>query len=266
MAGSFTTLALAVESGVLTILFNRPDRLNVFDAELGLELATALRSAQRDESIRCVLLTATGRAFCAGQDIRQLAGEMGPRDLGTYLREVVNPLIQRIRGLEKPVVAALNGIAAGVGASLALATDLRVAVPGAGLRMAFIHLGLVPDGGATYTLMQHAGYARAAELCLLGETLPAEEALHWGLYNRVVPEDELLPVARDLAGRLARLPAGALALTKRTLHDAWNATLDEQLEREAFAQSTLARTADHREGLAAFLEKRPPRFPAPEEL
>ncbi len=259
MTGTFATLEVESRGGILTVALNRPGALNAFNAEMSVELAAALRHAQRDPDVRCVVLTGRGRAFCSGQDLRELA-DGPPLDFGAHLREKYNPLVARLRALEKPVIAAVNGIAAGAGASLALAADLRLMARSAGLRMAFVHLGLVPDAGATLTLMQHAGYGRAAELCLLGDTLSAEQALAYGLANRVVPDEDLPATAQAWAARLAALPATALGLTKRALQRAWLATLEDQLEYEAYLQATAGATADHREGLAAFLEKRPPRF------
>ena len=253
MTGTFATLEVESSGGILTIALNRPGALNAFNADMSVELAAALRHAQRDPEVRCILLTGRGRAFCAGQDLREVAAGP-PVDFGAHLREKYNPLVVLLRTLEKPVIAA------GAGASLALAADLRLMARSAGLRMAFVHLGLVPDAGATLTLVQHAGYGRAAELCLLGDTLSAEQALAYGLANRVVPDEDLPATAQAWAARLAALPATALGLTKRALQRAWLATLEDQLEYEAYLQATAGATADHREGLAAFLEKRPPRF------
>jgi len=176
------------------------------------------------------------------------------------LRQKYNPVVARIRTLEKPVVASVNGPAAGAGASLALACDLRLCARGAYFMMAFVHVGLIPDVGATLTLLQHVGYARAAEMCFLGERLSAEEALECGLVNRVV-DDEVLPATtQEIVTKLAALPTRAIGLTKRALYRAWTATLDDQLEYEAFLQHTAGKTADHREGVAAFFEKRQPKF------
>jgi 2-(1,2-epoxy-1,2-dihydrophenyl)acetyl-CoA isomerase len=265
MANSFGTLQTSQEDGVFTITLNRPDALNACNEQMGSELSAALKAAQRDKGTRCLVLTGSGRAFCVGQDLRELdemqSGPDGDKfSFGPLLRQRYNPLALRLRTLEKPVVAAVNGIAAGAGAGLAFAADLRICARSAKFKMAFVDLGLVPDTASTLTLLQHVGYARAAELCLLGEDLPAEEALRYGLVNRVVADEELEATAREVAGRLASLPPRGLALTKRALNRAWTAVLEEQLEYEAYLQTTAGRTVDHREGVRAFLEKRPPKF------
>jgi 2-(1,2-epoxy-1,2-dihydrophenyl)acetyl-CoA isomerase len=265
MANSFGTLKTSLDDGVFTITLNRPDLLNVCNEQMGSELSAALKTAQRDKTARCVVLTGAGRAFCAGQDLRELdemqTGPDGEKfSFGPLLRARYNPLAARLRTFEKPVVAAVNGIAAGAGAGLAFAADLRICARSAAFKMAFVDLGLVPDTGATLTLVQHVGYARASELCLLGEKLSAEEALRYGLVSRVVADEELESATRQVAGRLAAWPPRAIALTKRALNRAWTAALDEQLEQEAFLQTTAGRTADHREAVRAFLEKRKPKF------
>jgi 2-(1,2-epoxy-1,2-dihydrophenyl)acetyl-CoA isomerase len=263
MPSSFSTLQLSTRDRVLTITLDRPDSLNAFNTDMSVELSAALRTAQRDRNVRCIVLTGAGRAFCTGQDLRALQAGVGPQagsDLGDYLRESINPVVLRLRTLEKPVIAALNGVAAGAGVSFALAADLRVWARSATLKMAFLDMGLVPDAAATLTLVQHAGYARAAELCLLGETLTADQALAIGLATRVVDDERLAAEVQEMAARLAGRPRLALGLTKRALNQAWTATLDEQLAYEANLQSTASRTADHREAVAAFLEKRPPHF------
>jgi len=265
MPAAFETIQVGTQDGMMTITLNRPDKFNACNEQMGIELSTALRSAARDESVRCLVLTGAGRAFCAGQDLDEIRAQYaddatGGPDFGAHLRKRYNPLIQRLRTLEKPTVAAVNGAAAGAGASFALACDLRVCARSAYFMMAFVHVGLVPDSGATLTLLQHVGYARAAELCFLGEKLPAEEALRCGLVTRVVEDAELPQATRELAARLASLPTRALGLTKRALNHAWTATLEEQLEYEAFLQQTAGQTKDHREGVIAFLEKRKPQF------
>ena len=263
MAGTFSTLRTEVAEGVFTITLHRPDALNAINTDMSVELLAAWRLAQRDPAVRCLVLTGAGRAFCAGQDVRalQAAGSPTPADhFGAYLREVYNPLVLRLRTGDKPVIAAINGPAAGAGLSLALAADLRLCAASATLKLAFTQLGLVPDAGATLTLVQHVGFGRAAELCLLDEPIPPHRALEWGLVNRVV-EDAALPEAtRAVARRLVALPPRALTLARRALNHAWTAGLDQQLEYEAYLQTTAGRTADHREAVAAFLGKRPPRF------
>lgn len=266
MTQNLATIQTSVESGVLTITLNRPESLNAFNEQMAIELAGALRVAERDDGVRCVLLTGAGRAFCSGQDLAEIrsrySGDAAAQqlDFARHLREKYNPIVQRIRTIEKPVVAAVNGVAAGAGASFAFACDLRIASRSASFVMAFVHVGLIPDSGATLTLMQHMGYSKAAELCMLGEKLPAEEAYRHGLVNKLVDDTELASAARELAGRLAAMPTRAIGLTKRALNRAWTATLEDTLEQEAFGQDTAGRTTDHREGVMAFLEKRKPGF------
>jgi 2-(1,2-epoxy-1,2-dihydrophenyl)acetyl-CoA isomerase len=263
MATSLSTIQVSTADGVLTIALDRPDTLNALSDQMGTELAAALRTAQRDSGVRCVVLTGAGRAFCSGQDLRELGQQHqagAPLDFGARLRQRYNPVITRLCTLEKPVVASVNGPAVGAGVSLALACDLRVCGRSAYFKMGFVHVGLIPDLGSTLTLRQHVGYGRAAELCFLGEKLSADEALQCGLANRVV-DDEVLPATtREIATRLASLPTRAIGLTKRALNRAATTMLDEQLEYEAFLQQTAGQTADHREGVQAFLEKRAARF------
>lgn len=263
---ALTAIQTAIADGVLTITLNRPDSLNAYNEAMSVELGAALKNAERDNAIRCVILTGAGRAFCSGQDLAEIrdrydsAATGANLDFAAHLRQRFNPVVTRLRTLEKPVIAAVNGVAAGAGASFAFACDLRIAAPNASFVMAFVHVGLIPDSGATLTLMQHVGYARASELCFLGEKLPAEEALRCGLVNRIAAEGELMNVANDLARRLAAMPTRAIGLTKRALNHAWRATIDEQLEYEAFLQATAGATHDHSEGVLAFLEKRKPVF------
>ena len=268
MPADFKTIEATSDAGVLTIMLNRPDCLNALDQQMTIELGATLHMAQRDSKIRAVLITGAGRAFCSGFDLGLLrenytkSGKEGPQPagFGPLLRQQYHPLIMRLRTLEKPVVAAVNGAAAGGGASLAFACDLRVCAKNAYFKMAFVNIGLVPDMGATLTLLQHVGYARAAELCFLGEKLSAEEALACGLANSIVDDAHLDVTASGLATKLAAMPTRAIGLTKRALRRAWNATLDDQLEYETYLQETASRTGDHIEGVRAFLAKRKPKF------
>jgi 2-(1,2-epoxy-1,2-dihydrophenyl)acetyl-CoA isomerase len=266
MATSFSTIQVAAGGGVLKITLNRPDSLNALNEQMSIELAAALRMAERDRQLRCVVITGAGRAFCSGQDVRVIhehyvaSDDPQAMDFGTLLRQKYNPVISRLRTLEKPVIAGVNGVAAGAGVSLALACDLRICARSAVFKLAFVDLGLVPDMGATFTLLRHVGHARAAELCFLSEKVSAEEALAYGLVNRLVDNEQFEATVSEMAARLAELPTRAVGLTKRALNRAWTVTLDDQLEYEAFLQDTAGRTADHREGVAAFIEKRPPRF------
>jgi 2-(1,2-epoxy-1,2-dihydrophenyl)acetyl-CoA isomerase len=265
MATPFNTIMVDAEGGVMTITLNRPDVLNALNEQMSTELSAALRSAEREKSIRCIVLTGAGRAFCAGLDLRtvyeKFAGkEPQPMDYGGLLRQRYNPIINRLRALEKPVIAAVNGVAAGGGLGLALACDLRICAGGAFFKAAFAEIGLILDMGATLTLLRSIGYARTAELYFMGDKLPADEALNWGLANRVVDDAHLEATVSGIAHRIAQLPAKGLGLTKRALNRAWTASLEDQLEYEAFLQETAGLTPDHREGVLAFAEKRPPKF------
>lgn len=254
-----TALRYEVGEAVATVTLDRPGARNALDATLKRELLAAIRAAGRDRAVRVIVLTGTGDAFCAGQDLRETTAPDAP-PLSTVLRETYNPLILAMRRLDKPIVAAVNGVAAGAGVALALACDLRIAADSASFVLAFGRLGLVPDSGSTWFLPRLVGPARAAELALVGDPLSTADAERWGLVSRVVPAAELTAEARALALRLAAGAPQAIALTKRALNRSLDAGLAAQLEDEAALQGIAGRTADHREGVAAFLEKRPPRF------
>ena len=259
MAPAFEALRWNVESGVATITRDRPAALNSLDATLKRDLLAAVREAGRDPGVRAVVLTGAGRAFCAGQDLNErLQPEATPLDV--EVRERFNPIVAAIRSLDKPVIAAVNGVAAGAGSSLALACDLRIAADTASFVLAFGRIGLVPDSGATWLLPRLIGAGRAAELMLLPDPLPAAEALRIGLVNRVVPAAELPAAVGAMAATLAAAAPRALALTKRALRQALEAGFEATLDYEASLQGIAGRTDDHAEGLAAFVEKRPPRF------
>jgi 2-(1,2-epoxy-1,2-dihydrophenyl)acetyl-CoA isomerase len=251
------------QGGVRAITLNRPDVLNAFNADLLSALSGAVREAGEDEAVRCVLITGSGRAFCSGQDLAEYAGRLDtpePLELEQRLRDEYNPMIAGIRTMEKPVVASVNGVAAGAGCSLALACDFRIAAESASFIEAFINIGLVPDCGSTFMLPRLVGLSRAMDIAFTGRRVHAPEALRIGLVNHVVP-DEALPIeAMELARKLAALPTRAVGLTKRMVNAAWTADLETQLELEAKLQTPASRTDDHREGLCAFLEKRPPHF------
>ncbi|MEJ7748329.1 MAG: enoyl-CoA hydratase-related protein [Candidatus Limnocylindrales bacterium] len=252
-------LRIEVRESVATLTLDRPDSLNALTVPLKVALLEAFLAIAAEPAIRAVILTGAGRAFCAGQDLAERA-EPDAAPLENELRERYNPLVRAIRVLPQPVIAAINGVAAGAGASLALACDLRVASIDARLVLAFARLGLIPDSGLTWLLPRLVGPARAAELALIGDPLSAEAAQAIGLIGRVVPAAELMPAANEIADRLAAMAPAALSLTKRLLADTWSMDLDAGLEAEAEAQGLAGRTADHAEGLAAFREKRPPRF------
>lgn len=252
-------LRVEVADAIATITLDRPDALNSLTVPLKEDLRTALERAGTDPAVRAVVLTGAGRAFCAGQDLRErLEPDAAP--LAEEIRLRYNPLIRTMWELDKPIIGAINGIAAGAGASLAFACDVRVAAEGASFLLAFGRVGLVPDSGATWLLPRLVGGAKAAELALLGEPLSALEAERLGLVARVVAPDELAQAARAIAARLAAGAPRAIALTRAALRRSWASTFDEQLELEAELQGQAGATADHAEGVAAFVEKRPPRF------
>ncbi len=247
---------VARDGAVLTITLNRPDKLNAFDDAMHAGFRDALKAA-RDGDVRAVVLTGAGRGFCVGQD---LASFTGGRDVGALLRGTYHPNIRALRTLEKPVLAAVNGAAAGAGLSLAMACDIRIAADAASFVPAFVNVGLVPDSGGSHFLTRILGPARAAEWMLSGRRLSADEALAWGLVSEVVPAADLPARAAEQAATLAAMATGAIAMHKRLFDLAAHTTLDEQLELEAQMQSAAARSADFAEGVAAFREKRPPRF------
>jgi 2-(1,2-epoxy-1,2-dihydrophenyl)acetyl-CoA isomerase len=246
------------QGGVRTLTLDRPDALNALDRELKEALLAAFRGAARDAHVRAVVVTGAGRAFCAGQDLRE-RGEGAP-GLDVELRERYIPLVLAIRRLEKPVIAAVNGVAAGAGFSLALACDLRLMAETATLVAAFGRIGLVPDSGLSWFLPRLVGPASAARIVMVGDPLDAATAERMGLVDRVVPGASLLAEAQALAGRLAAGAPLALALSKRSLAFALEHDLETTLEFEAQLQATAGRSTDHAEGLRAFAEKRPPRF------
>jgi 2-(1,2-epoxy-1,2-dihydrophenyl)acetyl-CoA isomerase len=250
---------LDTDAGVATVTLNRPDALNALTVPMKQALLAAFRRLEREKPVRAVVLTGAGRAFCAGQDLRERL-EPGAAPLGVEVRERYNPIIRAMRGLPKPIVAAINGVAAGAGASLALASDIRIASETASFALAFGRVGLVPDSGATWFLPRLVGSARAAELALLNDPVSAPDALRLGLVGRVVAADQLALEAKAIAARLAAGAPKAIALTKRALEAAWDHDLDAALEYEAHLQDLAGRTKDHAEGMAAFMEKRQPRF------
>jgi len=256
---AFTTIRYEVEDAIAIVTLDRPEAFNALTVTMRRELLAAFRQADRDGSVRVVVLTGAGRAFCAGQDLKERL-EPGATPLLEEIRERYNPLIRAMRRLRKPIIAAINGVAAGAGAALALACDLRIAAEGSRIDLAFGRVGLIPDSGTTWALPRLVGASKAAELALLNEPLPAEQARQFGLVAKVVPASALMDEARAMAGRLAELAPVALMLTKRALEYGQSTDLDSALEYEAMLQGVAGRTAGHAEGLRAFVEKRPPRF------
>jgi len=254
-------ITFTTEQGVATITLNRPDVLNSFNMPMATELQDALKAAADDDAIRAVLLTGAGRAFCAGQDLAEAAPSDGsPVPISEIVRKSYNPTVRAIRSLEKPVVCAVNGVAAGAGANLALACDVVIAADTASFVQAFSKIGLIPDTGGTFFLPRLVGLARATALAFFGDKLTAADAHAMGLIYRVVEAARLADEARTLARRLATQPTRGFGLTKRAFNQSLANDLDAQLEVEAELQAEAARTADFAEGVRAFLEKRQPSF------
>lgn len=260
---TYETITAETQNHICTIRLNRPDVLNAFNDAITKELADVLKSAERDKETRVIVITGADRAFSSGQDLGDLKKKYVPGyvpELGDDLRKRYNPVITRIIEMEKPVIASVNGVAAGAGCSLALACDMRIASDKASFIEVFINVGLIPDSGSTYTLPRLVGYGKAFELCTLGSKIDAQEALRLGLVNQVVPADQLDEATDEIAAKLAALPGKAIGLTKRLLKQSPEHELTQQLEAEAFAQETAGKTHDHIEGVTAFLEKRKPVF------
>ncbi|AAS82039.1 enoyl-CoA hydratase [Thermus thermophilus] len=245
------------QDGVLVLTLNRPEKLNAITGELLDALYAALKEGEEDREVRALLLTGAGRAFSAGQDLTEF-GDRKP-DYEAHLRRY-NRVVEALSGLEKPLVVAVNGVAAGAGMSLALWGDLRLAAVGASFTTAFVRIGLVPDSGLSFLLPRLVGLAKAQELLLLSPRLSAEEALALGLVHRVVPAEKLMEEALSLAKELAQGPTRAYALTKKLLLETYRLSLTEALALEAVLQGQAGQTQDHEEGVRAFREKRPPRF------
>lgn len=254
------TVLISTQAGVMTITLNRPDKLNAFVGDMHGLLREAMSQAESDTSIRAVLLTGAGRGFCAGQDLAERDMNDPNLDLGGGLDKYYNPFIRRMRALPKPVVCAVNGVAAGAGANLALACDLVIAARSASFLQAFSKIALVPDCGGTYWLPRLAGMQRAMGMALLAERVCAEEAERWGLIWKCVDDARLMDEANALAQSLAQGPTHTYGTIKRALYASPHNTLDAQLDLERDSQREVGRHGDYREGVAAFLEKRKPKF------
>ena len=258
-------ILVSLEAGVLCITLNRPEKLNAFNADMHAGLAAAMTRAETEPAVRCVLISGAGRGFCAGADLtgRDLKGEMhgGKRvDLGETLDRSYNPLVRRMRALEKPIVCAVNGVAAGAGANFALACDLVLAARSASFIQAFVKIGLVPDCGGSYFLPRLAGTQRAMALAMTGDRLSAEDAERYGIVWRTVDDDKLMAEAMKLATGLAAGPTRSLGLIKKAMYASADNTLAAQLDLERDLQREVGRGNDYREGVNAFLEKRKPEF------
>ncbi|VEF48822.1 enoyl-CoA hydratase [Bacillus freudenreichii] len=253
----FDTILYEVKDSAAWITLNRPEKLNSFNEAMHSELLKALEDAENDDGARAIVITGAGRAFSAGQDLAEVDQST---DYGDLLRLRYNPIIQKMSGIGKPIIAAVNGTAAGAGFSLALAADFRLVSEKANFLNAFIHIGLVPDSGNTYYLPRMVGHAKALELMVLGEKLGAEEAGRLGLATKVIAEEDWDKQISSFVGRLASMPTKAIALIKDSLVQSWGASLAEVLEGEAYAQNLAGLSSDHQEGVTAFLEKRKPEF------
>jgi 2-(1,2-epoxy-1,2-dihydrophenyl)acetyl-CoA isomerase len=249
--------------GVLTLTLNRPDCLNAFNDEMSFELQDALKQAERDKAVRCIVLTGAGRGFSAGQDLQSrsiAANNGGVPHLGDSIKKRYAPIVTKLWTMEKPVIAMINGVAAGAGASLALACDLRVASSQASFIQAFVKVGLIPDSGACWFLPRLVGLGKAMELAMTGDKVTAEQALSWGLVNRVVSPESLQEETMALATQLAQGPTRALGLMKRAMNKALTVDLATYLDYEADLQEVAGRSSDYQEGVAAFVAKRPAQF------
>ncbi len=257
-----SSILVSLEAGVLTVTLNRPDKLNAFNPEMHQRLREALQRAADEPEVRALLLTGAGRAFCAGQDLseRNVSPGAAPIDLSVSLGSNYNPLVRRLRELPKPVVCAVNGVAAGAGANIALACDLVLAARSASFVQSFSKVGLIPDSGGTYFLPRLVGHARAMGLALLGEKLSAEEAERWGLIWKAVDDAQLSSEALAVAKKLASGPTRGYRLLKKALYMSPGNSLDAQLDLERDLQREAGFSEDYREGVAAFMQKREPRF------
>jgi len=258
----YETVSIYRDGAAAKLELNRPERMNALNEQLRIDLLAAVEDIARDDGVRAVLLTGAGRAFSSGADLREnrAATADGHPDVYSILTGHYHPIITGIREMPKPVIAAVNGAAAGIGMSLALACDLVLAAESAYFLLAFVNIGLVPDGGSSLFVPTRIGFARAAELALLGERLGAAKALEWGLINQVWPDAELAGQAEALCSKMAEGPTGSYAGTKRQLNHWLYQSMADQLEFEAQVQQERASSADFREGVAAFAEKRTPRF------
>jgi len=256
---AYETILYELKDGVAMLTLNRPHKLNSFNDQMGGEVNAALRDAARDAAVRCLVLTGAGRAFSAGEDLSSHAGE-AELALGAALRGRYRPMILALRTMEKPVIAAINGVAAGAGFATALACDLKVMAAEASFVPAFDKVALVPDSGSTFHWLRQLGLSRALEVAFFGGRISAEQALAWGFVNKVVPAAEVLTAAQQMAATLAKGPTKAFGLVKRAMNAAFANDLAAQLDYEAYLQEIAGRSHDHHEGVAAFFEKREPKF------
>ncbi len=261
----YNTIQIEIKKSIACITLNRPDKLNSFNVEMHTELSQAFDQIAADKAINAVILTGAGRGFCAGQDLSDRAvksDQEAPQavNLGVSVEKYYNPLIRKISNLDKPVICALNGVAAGAGASIAMACDIVVASNKASFILAFCAIGLVPDSGASWHMIRNLGLARTKALAMLGNKLSAEKALEWGLIWQVSEAEDFLNDAYAIAEQLAAKPPLAVAATKALVNKSFDKVLDQQLEEERMLMQQLGQSEDYKEGVAAFMEKRPATF------
>ncbi|MGB8648983.1 MAG: enoyl-CoA hydratase-related protein [Anaerolineae bacterium] len=260
---AFTILGYEKAEGVATITLNRPDKSNAFDDVMSAEMLDALKNVERDDQVRCVVITGAGKNFCAGQDLSAFVGRYEQPDgagFREHLQKGYNQMVARIRSMDKPVIAAINGAVAGAGLGLACACDLRHASENARFRSAFIGIGLAPDSALSFLLPRIIGFGRALGMALTNEVVDAQAALSYGLVTRVLPADELMPKTMEFARQLAQAPTRGMGLTKRDFNRSLYTDLEGALDYEAYIQEVAGHTQDHLEGVKAFLEKRPPKY------
>lgn len=254
-----SSILFTIKEGIATITLNRPDKLNSFNREMAMLLQQKLDECASSSTVRCVYLTGAGKGFCAGQDLAEVVDPQGP-GMQRILSEHYNPIVTRIRKMPKPVIAAVNGVAAGAGANIALACDIVVASHSALFIQAFSKLGLIPDSGGTYTLPRLIGWQKASAIMMLGDKIPATQAELWGMIYKVIPDEDFAEESKKLAATLAQMPTKGLAYTKHVLSLSMTNSLEQQLMLEDEYQQRAANTKDFKEGIQSFLEKRAPQF------
>ncbi len=257
----YETLLYSIANNVCTITLNRPEVYNALNEQMKKEINDALKEAEKDAGVRCLVIRGAGeKAFCSGQDLKEHSGASTRRSLKESLEKSYNPMVRKMRSMEKPIIGMINGVAAGAGLSIALACDMRIAAEHAKLIEVFVRIALIPDSGSHWFLPRLVGMARAFEYAALGNDVSAQEAERVGLVNKVVPSAELERTTTELAEKLAKAPTKTIGLIKRTLNKALSSPLDELLDYEATMQEIASLSEDHKEGVAAFLEKRPAQF------